>query len=82
MLRFTRRVLLGATLLLTGFLLTAETHSASAGEPSSAAVQSPRVEIGQPVPGFALPDLEGKIHDPASVRDEKRLVLIFFRGSW
>jgi cytochrome oxidase Cu insertion factor (SCO1/SenC/PrrC family) len=41
-----------------------------------------RVELGQTAPDFTLPDPDGTEFTASSLRGEKNLLLVFFRGAW
>ena len=41
-----------------------------------------RVEVGQSAPDFTLPDLDGRQLTTSTLRGEKNLLLVFFRGAW
>ena len=38
-------------------------------------------EVGQPLPGFSLPDQDGRMRDVASLRGPQGLVLVFYRSA-
>lgn len=40
------------------------------------------VAVGQAAPDFTLPDPDDADHALASLRGEKNLLLVFFRGAW
>ena len=44
--------------------------------------QAPRVEVGQEAPAFSLVASDGETYALSEVRDQKALILVFFRGSW
>ncbi len=55
------------------------------GPASAPAAEEPAVErvaVGQAVPDFTLPDLDGEDRTLSALRGEKRAVLVFFRGAW
>ena len=45
-------------------------------------VQEVRVEVGQQAPGFSLSATDGSSRKLDSLREDKPLVLTFFRGTW
>lgn len=70
-----------SSLLLTAFAFGPTMRAAEGEEPASAD-STERITVGQAAPDFALPDSEGKVYRLSEARDEKRLVLVFFRGAW
>jgi len=42
----------------------------------------PLVTIGQPAPGFTLPDAAGRPVSLSDYRGRKPVVLVFYRGYW
>ncbi len=48
---------------------------------TQAAAQT-RVAVGQQAPGFALESSAGETYDLSSLNGEKKLLLVFFRGTW
>jgi hypothetical protein len=41
-----------------------------------------RVTVGTLAPDFSLPDLGGEVFTLSSLRGEKNVVLVFYRGHW
>ena len=41
-----------------------------------------RVAVGQQAPGFALESSTGETYDLSSVNGHKKLLLVFYRGTW
>lgn len=50
--------------------------------PAAAAEQAARIEVGQTAPGFELKASDGEMYKLSQLKDEKTLVLVFFRGTW
>ena len=48
----------------------------------SASTELDRVKVGQPAPGFALTDVDGKQISLSDFRGKKSVVLVFYRGHW
>jgi AhpC/TSA family len=48
----------------------------------AAAAPAERVAVGQEAPEITLPDLAGTTHMLTSLRGEKNVVLVFYRGAW
>ncbi len=48
---------------------------------TQAAAQT-RVAVGQQAPGFALESSAGETYDLSSLNGEKKVLLVFFRGTW
>lgn len=41
-----------------------------------------RIAVGQEAPDFTLTSSDGKTYSPSTLRGEKNLLMIFFRGTW
>ena len=48
---------------------------------TQAAAQT-RVSVGQQAPGFALQSSTGEMYDLSSLEGDKKLLLVFYRGTW
>lgn len=48
---------------------------------TQAAAQT-RVSVGQQAPGFALESSGGETYDLSSLEGDKKLLLVFYRGTW
>ncbi len=46
------------------------------------APQADRVQVGQAAPDFTLPDPDGDNNTLSTLRGEKNVLLVFFRGAW
>ena len=64
--------------------LASAKDSAAAADSASTAdgADATRVEVGQSAPDFTLPDPEGADHALSSLKGEKNVLLVFFRGAW
>ncbi|MEM7585084.1 MAG: redoxin domain-containing protein [Acidobacteriota bacterium] len=55
---------------------------AAEGSQAAEASQAERVQVGQAAPDFTLPDPDGTDHSLSTLRGEKNLLMVFFRGAW
>ena len=46
------------------------------------AVAQTRVAVGEQAPGFALESSTGETYDLSSLNGDKKLLLVFYRGTW
>ncbi len=69
-----------ASLALMVALVPAPSQAAEA--PQADPVQADRVQVGQVAPDFTLPDPDGAEHGLSTLRGEKNLLMVFFRGAW
>ena len=49
--------------------------------PIQASAQT-RISVGQQAPGFALDSSRGDQYDLSSLKGDKKLLLVFYRGTW
>ena len=50
--------------------------------PATQAAAQNRIAVGQQAPTFALESSAGETYDLSSLNGEKKLLLVFFRGTW
>ena len=74
-----RSIGVGALVLVAA--LAAVSSQAEEAEKKKPAVEK-TVAVGTAAPDFTLPDPDGIDHTLSTLRGEKNLVLVFFRGAW
>ncbi len=67
--------------LAVAAVATVSTPRAAIADDSQPA-RTERIAVGQEAPDFSLTSSDGKTYSPSTLRGEKNLLMIFFRGTW
>lgn len=67
--------------LAAAAVVTVLTPQPAAADDTAAATPE-RIAVGQEAPEFSLTGSDGETYSSSSLRGEKNLLMIFFRGTW